>query len=479
MMIVNILPIRRPHNLLKPGGHRGRYHNHHLLLMRRVPEGHRPPRRSPSPAHDRRSDDRPLGRRHLLRGQHRQDSPLPPRIRLHAHHDQQEPPQPPPALRRAFAVVGSLFAAGRALQETIQQPRANIRGGLPAHSGVRQHPYPPLPALSPTKARRSVSWLRPQQTALLLRFAGAFGDDRGGRAGGVLLGGRLGSGRERVEGFGAGLARRLDPLGRQGLHRLRLRGSTGGSRLTLEGPAQEELQAADAFVGRVLGQAGSPVHRDGLRRVDQPVSQEDPCGDATRLRAEDRLVLAGLLHPVPVGDNLGYEYTDVTMIVRFITEYYMVAVTADSEYQNLEDLLNAVKENPGEVPIGAAGDDRLPFALLVDAAGGNPEEINFVAYEGGGEQTAALLNGDIAAAMAGVSEFRGQLEAGDLRGLAVLRDERLEPPLDDMPTAPEEGYDVTLDNWRGLYGPPDMPEEAVTYWENTIQKMVSPLRHEF
>jgi putative tricarboxylic transport membrane protein len=171
------------------------------------------------------------------------------------------------------------------------------------------------------------------------------------------------------------------------------------------------------------------------------------------------------------GDS-DYEYTDVTMIVRFITEYYMVAVAADSEYRTLEDLLNAVKESPGDVPIGAAGDDRLPFALLVDAAGGNPEMINFVAYEGGGEQTAALLNGDIDAAMAGVSEFRGQLESGDLRGLAVLKDERLDPPLDDMPTAPEEGYDVTLDNWRGLYGPPDMSEEAVTYWENTIQKMV-------
>jgi putative tricarboxylic transport membrane protein len=171
------------------------------------------------------------------------------------------------------------------------------------------------------------------------------------------------------------------------------------------------------------------------------------------------------------GDS-DYEYTDVTMIARFITEYYMVAVAADSEYQNLEDLLNAVKENPGAVPIGAAGDDRLPFALLVQEAGGNPEEINFVAYEGGGEQIAALLNGDIAAATAGVSEFRGQIEAGDLRGLAVLRDERMDPPLDDMPTAPEEGYDVTLDNWRGFYGPPEMPEEAVTYWEDTLQKMV-------
>ncbi len=171
------------------------------------------------------------------------------------------------------------------------------------------------------------------------------------------------------------------------------------------------------------------------------------------------------------GDS-DYQYTDVTMIARFITEYYMVAVAANSEYQNLEDLLNAVAETPGEVPVGAAGDDRLPFALLVQAAGGDPQEINFVAYEGGGEQTTALLNGDIAAATAGVSEFRGQIEAGDLRGLTVLKDERLEPPLDDIPTAPEEGYDVTLDNWRGLYGPPDMPEEAVTYWADTLEEMV-------
>ena len=171
------------------------------------------------------------------------------------------------------------------------------------------------------------------------------------------------------------------------------------------------------------------------------------------------------------GDS-DYGYEDVTMISRIITEYYMVAVPADSPYDSLEELLNAAKEDPGSVPVGAAGDDRLPFALLLDAAEGNPEEINFVAYEGGGEQIAALLNGDIKAAVAGVSEFRGQLESGDLKGLAVLKDERLEPPLDDMPTAPEEGYDVTLDNWRGIYGPPGMSDEAVTYWQETMKEMV-------
>lgn len=165
-----------------------------------------------------------------------------------------------------------------------------------------------------------------------------------------------------------------------------------------------------------------------------------------------------------------YSYKDVTMVARLINEYYMAVVPADSEYKSLDDLLNAVKENPGSVPIGAAGDDRLPFALLVDAAGGDPQKINFVSYEGGGEQITALLNGDIKAALAGVSEFRGQIESGDLKGLAVLKDERLTPPLDNIPTAKEEGYDVVLENWRGIYGPPDMPDYAVSYWQDKLKE---------
>jgi len=169
------------------------------------------------------------------------------------------------------------------------------------------------------------------------------------------------------------------------------------------------------------------------------------------------------------GDS-DYDYNDVTMIARIITEYYIAVAPTDSEYKSLEDLLNAVKEDPGSVAIGAAGDDRLPFALLVDAAGGDPEKINFVSYEGGGEQIAAMLNGDIDAAVAGVSEFRGQIESGDLRGLAVLKDEPLTAPLDDIPTAKDEGYDVVLENWRGLYGPPEMPKKAVSYWQDTLQK---------
>lgn len=165
-------------------------------------------------------------------------------------------------------------------------------------------------------------------------------------------------------------------------------------------------------------------------------------------------------------------YQDVTPIARLLIENFLVAVPADSPYADLPALLEAVKTDPQSVPIGASGDDQLPFALLVQAAGGDPAQINFIEFESGGEYLTALLNGDVVASVSGVTEYGAQIEAGELTGLAVLRDERLEAPLDDIPTAAEQGYDVTLSNWRGVYGPPDMPEQAVTYWADKLEALL-------
>lgn len=164
-------------------------------------------------------------------------------------------------------------------------------------------------------------------------------------------------------------------------------------------------------------------------------------------------------------------YDDVTMIARIISEYFTVVTSADSQYQDLESVLTAVVEDPGAVPVGAASDDQLPFALLVDAAGGDASKINFVAYEGGGEQSTALLSGDIEVAIAGTSEFLPLIESGELEALAVIGEDRLEG-LPDVPTAVEDGYDVTITNWRGIYGPPDMPDYAVEYWQGAIEEAV-------
>ncbi|BBZ62518.1 Bug family tripartite tricarboxylate transporter substrate binding protein [Mycolicibacterium monacense] len=164
-----------------------------------------------------------------------------------------------------------------------------------------------------------------------------------------------------------------------------------------------------------------------------------------------------------------YGYTDVTMIARLMTEYYVVVTGAGSPYKNLTDVMAAVKADPA-VPIGAATDDQAPFDLLVAAAGGDPSTINYVPFEGGGDQSTALRNGEIPVAITGISEVVDQVKSGEFTALGVLSEERL--PNLDVPTAREQGLDVTLSNWRGLYGPPDMPQFAVAYWQTALGEMV-------
>lgn len=165
-----------------------------------------------------------------------------------------------------------------------------------------------------------------------------------------------------------------------------------------------------------------------------------------------------------------YGYDDVTMIARLITEYYVVVTRYDSPYNNLGDVMSAIKSDAKRVVVGAANDDQAPFDLLVAGAGGDPSTINYVPFEGGGDQIGALEKGDISVAIGGVSEFVDLLKAGTLQALGVLAEERL-PEL-DVPTAREQGFDVTLSNWRGLYGPPDMPQVAVEFWQNALGTMV-------
>jgi putative tricarboxylic transport membrane protein len=165
-----------------------------------------------------------------------------------------------------------------------------------------------------------------------------------------------------------------------------------------------------------------------------------------------------------------YGYDDVTMIARVMTEYFVVVTRHDSPYNNLGDVMSGIKSDPSSVVVGAANDDQAPFDLLVTAAGGDAATINYVPFEGGGDQIKALESGEISVAIGGVSEFVDLMTSGSLQPLGVLSEERL-PGL-DAPTAREQGLDVTLSNWRGLYGPPDMPQNAVEYWQDALGKMV-------
>lgn len=166
-----------------------------------------------------------------------------------------------------------------------------------------------------------------------------------------------------------------------------------------------------------------------------------------------------------------YAPQDATLIATLYVEDFIVVAPKKGDIQNLDDLVKALKDDPQKVSVAAAGDDTLPFALFAKAAGIDSKDVNFVNYDGGGEETTALLNGDAKVAIAGLSEFRSVLESGDIIPLMTFAQQPLDAPFDSVPTAADSGYDVTLGNWRGVYGPADMPQPAVDFWAKALEDM--------
>lgn len=166
----------------------------------------------------------------------------------------------------------------------------------------------------------------------------------------------------------------------------------------------------------------------------------------------------------------------VTWVGAIGADYGVIAVSKDSPYQNLNELLEAMKGDPRSVKFagGSArgGWDHLKVLIAAKAADvDNLPKVPFLSYNNGGEALTQVVGGQVDAFTGDVSEVTGFLESGDLRVLAVLSEERLPEPFDGIPTAREQGVDAIGANWRGFYMPKDASDEAKAYWTEAVKTM--------
>ena len=151
--------------------------------------------------------------------------------------------------------------------------------------------------------------------------------------------------------------------------------------------------------------------------------------------------------------------SQVTPLARLTGEYEVVVVPGNSKIQSLKDLIAQFKANPGSVAWGggsAGGTDHILAGMIAQAAGVDPSKVNYIAYAGGGEAQAAIMGGHVAAGISGFGEFAAQIKSGKLRALAISSDKRV--PGIDIPTLKEQGIDVELVNWRGVFGAPGISD---------------------
>ncbi|MDH3263807.1 MAG: tripartite tricarboxylate transporter substrate-binding protein [Paracoccaceae bacterium] len=151
----------------------------------------------------------------------------------------------------------------------------------------------------------------------------------------------------------------------------------------------------------------------------------------------------------------------------------VLVVAADSPLQNLDDMVNAIKADPASIAFAggsAAGgfDHMKPLQVLKAAGFDDIRSIKYIGVDGGADAITQTIGGFTQVMTGDMSEIVGFIKSGEVRALAVLTEERV-PGFEDIPTAREQGYDVVAVNWRGLYVPKDISDDAFNGWAAKLQ----------
>ena len=153
----------------------------------------------------------------------------------------------------------------------------------------------------------------------------------------------------------------------------------------------------------------------------------------------------------------------------------VIVVAADSPFQTLGDLVDAIKADPGSVAFAGGSavggfDHMKPLMVLQKAGFTDITKVKYIGVDGGADAITQTVGGFTQAMTGDMSEVVSFLSNGDIRVIAVLTDERV-PGFDDIPTAKEQGYDVVAVNWRGLYVPKGISDEKFDEWAGKLQQV--------
>jgi putative tricarboxylic transport membrane protein len=160
--------------------------------------------------------------------------------------------------------------------------------------------------------------------------------------------------------------------------------------------------------------------------------------------------------------------TDMTLLSAMAVDPGVLAVRADSKYKTLKDLTDDAKKNPDKIRAGidsAGGSAHVAVNRLEKAAG---VKFNITAFTTA--STVALLGGHIDFVMETAPQLAQHVAAGKLRALAAFGSKRTSfAP--EVPTLMEQGVNAAFTQFRGFWGPPEMPDYAMKFWGQTFAKL--------
>ncbi len=213
------------------------------------------------------------------------------------------------------------------------------------------------------------------------------------------------------------------------------------------GKAMQEAGVAGAVTYENKGGAGGTI---GLAQFVN-ASKGDP---------NAMIVVGAVMVGAIVQNKPPVTLSQATPIARLMAEYNAFVVPANSPIKTMKDVVEQMKKDPASVKWGGGSKgsvDHVSVAMIARDAGVDATKVNYVPFKGGGEATAAILGGHVTVGTSGWGELQEFVQSGKLRAIAITAPARLKGV--DVPTLKEQGVNVEIGNWRGVYAPPSVSPE--------------------
>jgi len=167
---------------------------------------------------------------------------------------------------------------------------------------------------------------------------------------------------------------------------------------------------------------------------------------------------------------------DLIPITQVVDVPGCIVVHPSLPAKNVKELIAHMKANPGKLNYGApapSSANALEMTMFLNATGTNAVQI---AYKGGaGPAMIGLLGNEVQMMFVTFSSAVNFAKQGRVKMLGVISPQR-NPALPDIPTMREQGLDMVVGSWQGLFVPKGTPQPVVNkLYKVGIDMMKDPL----
>jgi len=212
-----------------------------------------------------------------------------------------------------------------------------------------------------------------------------------------------------------------------------------------------------------------PINKSGGAGAEGFTYVKGKKGDAHTI-----IITLSNLFTTPLATGVPFNWKDLTPLARLALDEFILWVNSETPYKTAKEYIDAVKKSPGTFKMGGTGSKQEDQIITVQMEQALGVKFIYLPFKGGGEVCVNLVGKQVDSTVNNPAECAGHWKAGRVRPLGVFDPERLTwaPGWGEIPTIKEAlGLDINYLMLRGIFGPPDMPKEAVDWYIGLLKKV--------